>query len=96
MANPMNRCLRGALLGAVVFGSLAFSAGDAVAQAKGGAGGASSKAAVATKGDKSIAGKKGMDSLGTKEIDSNKLPGKFEMGLAAGSVVAMIAAFKYL
>lgn len=54
-------------------------------------------AAVATKSDKSMATKKGAkDSLGSKDIDANKLPGKFEMGLAFGSVAAMIAAIKYL
>ena len=52
---------------------------------------------MASKADKSMASKKGVkDSLGTKEIDSDKLPGKFEMGLAFGSVAAMIAVIKYL
>ena len=94
MRNEKKRFLRGLLLAGLVCGGLALGAGDAYAQKSGKADGASAK--TATKGDKSIAGKKGMDSLGTKEIDANKLPGKFEMGLAFGSVVAAIAAIKYL
>jgi len=47
--------------------------------------------------DKNMASKKGVaGSLGTKEIDGNKLPGKLEMGIAFGSVVGAIAAIKYL
>lgn len=52
---------------------------------------------AATTTDKDIASKEGVaGSLGTKEIDSEKLPGKLEMGFAFGSVVAAIAAIKYL
>lgn len=94
MLTQKKRFLRGILLAGLVCGGLAFGAADAHAQKSGKADGAAAK--TATKGDKSIAGKKGMDSLGTKEIDANKLPGKFEMGLAFGSVVAAIAAIKYL
>lgn len=51
--------------------------------------------AQSVKGDKSLASKES-GTLGTKEFDQEKLPGKLEMGLAAGSIVVMIAAFKYL
>ena len=52
---------------------------------------------AATTNDKAIASKEGVSgSLGSKEIDEEKLPGKLEMGFAFGSVVAMIAAIKYL
>ncbi|MBI2433802.1 MAG: hypothetical protein HYV26_13120 [Candidatus Hydrogenedentes bacterium] len=46
-------------------------------------------------GDKALAAKDGTK-LGTKKFDADKLPGKLEMGLAAGSVIAMIAVFKWL
>jgi hypothetical protein len=47
--------------------------------------------------DKNMASKKGVaDSLGNKEFDGNKLPGKMEVGIAIGSVVGAIAAIKYL
>lgn len=50
-----------------------------------------------SKADKSIATKKGVEgSLGQKEIDEDKLPGKLEIGIALGSVAGMIAAIKYL
>jgi len=47
--------------------------------------------------DKEIATRKGISgSLGSKEWDKNKLPGKMEIGLAVGSVVVMIAVLKWL
>lgn len=52
---------------------------------------------AATTADKKSATKEGVSgSLGTKEIDAEKLPGKLEMGFAFGSVITMIAAIKYL
>jgi len=36
------------------------------------------------------------DGLATKKFDQDKLPGKLEYGLTIGSIVAVIAAFKYL
>ena len=48
-------------------------------------------------GDKKIGSRKGVgESLGTKEVEEEKLPGPLEIGLALGSTVAMIACFKYL
>ena len=52
--------------------------------------------AAAQSFDQEMAGKKGMDSLGSKEFDQNKLPGKMKIGFAAGSFIAMIAAIKFL
>lgn len=49
--------------------------------------------AAAQSGDQKIAMQ---DGLGTKEFDQSKMPGKLEMGLAIGSVVAAFAAMKYL
>lgn len=47
--------------------------------------------------DKEIATKKGVkDSLATKEFDQDKLPGTLEIGLALGSIAAVVAAIKYL
>lgn len=47
--------------------------------------------------DKTIATKEGVaESLGTKEFDDDKLPGMFEIGIAMGSCVALIAVIKYL
>ena len=47
--------------------------------------------------DKTIATKEGVgESLGTKEFDEDKLPGKLEIGIAVGSIVALIAVIKYL
>lgn len=58
---------------------------------------AQKKEATTSKADKGVATKKGVaGSLGSKEIDAEKLPGKLEMGIAFGSVAGMIAAFKYL
>jgi len=57
----------------------------------------SAKAASTKKVDKSSASKQGVaESLGNKEIDANKLPGKLEIGIAFGSVAGAIAAIKYL
>lgn len=54
-------------------------------------------AAPAGGSDKSIAAKKGVgESLGNKEFDDNKLPGKLEVGLALGSIVGAVAAIKWL
>lgn len=36
------------------------------------------------------------EGLGDKEIDENQLPGKFEIGLALGSIVALIGVMKYV
>ncbi|HNR33029.1 MAG TPA: hypothetical protein PKI11_19210 [Candidatus Hydrogenedentes bacterium] len=47
-------------------------------------------------GDKALATKKGLDALETKEFDKNKLPGKLEIGIAVGSLFAMIAVVKWL
>jgi len=48
-------------------------------------------------GDKKIGSRKGVEeSLGSKEIDAEQLPGQLEIGLAIGSTVAMIACLKYL
>ena len=49
--------------------------------------------AAAQSADQKLAQQTG---LGSKKIDAEKLPGKLEMGLAFGSVVAAIAAIKYL
>jgi len=55
-------------------------------------------AAASTSGaDKGMATKKGVgQSLGSKEIEEDKLPGKLEMGLAVGSIIALIAVIKWL
>ncbi len=63
----------------------AFAAGN-IAKAAGAAGGDMSA-------DQKLANKEG---LPTKEFDKDKLPGKYEIGFTIGSVVAVIAAFKYL
>jgi len=36
------------------------------------------------------------EGLATKEFDSDRLPGKLEIGLAVGSIFALIAVFKWL
>jgi hypothetical protein len=36
------------------------------------------------------------DGLATKKFDKDKLPGKLEIGFTIGSIIAVIAAFKYL
>lgn len=36
------------------------------------------------------------EGLQRREIDMDKLPGRFEIGLAIGSTIAMIAVYKYL
>ena len=46
-----------------------------------------------TSGDKKLATQEG---LGNKDIDENQLPGKFEIGLAIGSIVAMIGVIKFV
>jgi hypothetical protein len=51
------------------------------------------KADGATSADKKLATQEG---LGDKEIDENQLPGKFEIGLALGSIVALIGVMKYV
>lgn len=48
---------------------------------------------AAQSADQKIATQEG---LGNKEFDKSKLPGKLEFGIAIGSVVAAIAAMKYL
>jgi len=47
-------------------------------------------------GDKDLATKKGMDALANKKFDQNKLPGKWKIGFAFGSIAAAFAAIKYL
>lgn len=52
---------------------------------------------VAKGADKEIASKKGVaQSLGNKDIEEDKLPGKFEVGLGLGSCIAMVAVMKWL
>jgi hypothetical protein len=52
---------------------------------------------AATTNDKKIATKEGVaGSLGNKEIEEDQLPGTLEIGFAIGSVMACIAAFKFL
>ncbi len=47
--------------------------------------------------DKGIATKQGVEqSLGNKQFDKDKMPGKLEAGLAVGSIIAMIAVVKWL
>lgn len=47
--------------------------------------------------DKDLATKKGISgSLATKEFDKNKLPGKWKIGFAFGSVIAAVAVVKWL
>ncbi len=36
------------------------------------------------------------EGLQRREIDTDKLPGRFELGLAIGSTIAMVAVYKYL
>ncbi len=36
------------------------------------------------------------DGLAEIELDKDRMPGRFEQGLALGSIIAMIAAIKYL
>lgn len=53
--------------------------------------------ANAQKADQEIATKQGVsESLATKDFDDDKLPGKLEIGIALGSIVAVIAVTKYL
>jgi len=80
------RVLRATWLGLGIALAAAFSAGDVAAQ----------KASVGGK-DKEIATKKGVsESLGNKEFDEDKLPGTLEVGLALGSIAAVVAAMKWL
>jgi len=78
-----NSAFRGMLLACGIVLVAALGAGEAQAQKGGGA-------------DKEMATKKGMDALATKEFDQDKLPGTLEVGLALGSIGAMIAAIKWL
>lgn len=78
-----NSALRGILLACGIVMVAALAVGDAHAQKAGGS-------------DKEMATKKGMDALATKEFDKDKLPGTLEVGLALGSIGAMIAAIKWL
>ena len=71
--------------------SLAFFTGQA--WAAGGVGKAAAAAGGDLSGDQKIASQEG---LATKKFDQDKLPGKLEIGFTIGSVVAVIAAFKYL
>ncbi len=64
---------------------LAFFGGDVHAQGKGTGG-----------MDKGMSEKKGVSgSLGNKEFDKAKLPGKPQIGFAVGSLVAAIIVLKY-
>jgi hypothetical protein len=47
----------------------------------------------ATSADKDLATKEG---LGNKDWDETQLPGKFEIGLAIGSIVALIGVMKFV
>lgn len=49
--------------------------------------------AYAQSADQKLAAQEG---LGDKDIDEEQLPGKFEIGLAVGSIVAMIGVLKYV
>ena len=49
--------------------------------------------AYAQSADQKLATQEG---LGSKEWDEDQLPGKFEIGLAIGSVIAMIGVIKYV
>ena len=51
--------------------------------------------AYAGSADQELAAKDGTQ-LGTKEFDSDRLPGKLEMSLAVGSFFVMIAVVKWL
>ncbi|HOK08089.1 MAG TPA: hypothetical protein PLJ10_00340 [Candidatus Hydrogenedens sp.] len=47
--------------------------------------------------DKDLASKKGISgSLATKQFDKNKLPGKWKIGFAFGSLAAAVAVVKWL
>lgn len=47
--------------------------------------------------DKDLASRKGISgSLATKQFDKNKLPGKWKIGFAFGSLAAAIAVVKWL
>ncbi len=47
--------------------------------------------------DKELASKKGVSgSLATKQFDKNKLPGKWKIGFALGSLAAAVAVVKWL
>jgi hypothetical protein len=47
--------------------------------------------------DKELASKKGVSgSLATKQFDKDKLPGKWKIGFAFGSLIAAIAVVKWL
>lgn len=48
---------------------------------------------AAASADKDLATKEG---LGNKDWDESQLPGKFEIGLAIGSIVAMIGVMKFV
>lgn len=52
-----------------------------------------SEVAYAQSADQKLATQEG---LGDKEIDENQLPGKFEVGLAFGSIIAMIGVIKFV
>ena len=80
-------CILAILLGAGLFTGAGLD--TAAAQA--------SKKDVATKNDKSLATKEGVEgSLGQMKIDSERLPGTLEIGMAIGSTIAMVAALKWL
>jgi hypothetical protein len=71
----------------LLVGSLAFFTENALAAD------AAKPADKASSADHKIATQ---DGLATKEFDKDKLPGKMEIGLTIGSIVAVIAAVKYL
>jgi hypothetical protein len=77
--------------------AFAMGCGDSAPPAPDAGANAAKDSAGKKGGDKKIGSKKGVEgSLGTKEIEEEKLPGTLEIGLALGSTVAMIACFKYL
>lgn len=58
---------------------------------------AAEKPAVKTKGDASLAQKKGIaGSLGKKELDESKKPSPLQMGIGIGSVFVAFAVIKWL
>jgi hypothetical protein len=58
---------------------------------------ADSALAQSSSADKDLATKEGVAaSLGNKEFDQDKLPGKLEVSIAFGSVFVLIAVWKWL
>ncbi len=52
---------------------------------------------ITTNADKELSTKQGVSgSLATKEFDKNRLPGKWKIGFAFGSLIAAVAVVKWL